>query len=297
MLGRLSMIATRFGLLILLAYTLSTPTAVRAADSADKVELKLNDSPGQTWKLTQRLEMEMTTTVTSRGNTHTLRDVKSLDMSVTRTTLEAKNGQPIKARLSFDKDCQSKFQSDGKDQAAAFPLAGRTVTLAITDAGKVEVEPADAFGANGGELVGYMINAQRDFLPDHPVSPGDSWTIKPEVVAKAAQVQLDRSLTGGITCTLNRIATHSGRRIAEITQKCSIAGTMVNGGLIAMNYEGPWDIDLATGETILIDTTGDIKMKTSDADLAAGQPNIQGSGTTKTRFRAQLDSPSTLPAK
>ena len=56
-------------------------------------------------------------------------------------------------------------------------------------------------------------------------------------------------------------------------------------------------MDVTTGETILLDTRGQIATKSSDADVAAGKPNIEGTGTTKTHFRARLGAPTTAPAQ
>jgi len=283
-------------LLLILRQGLSPTSAAEQAGSADKIELKLNYSPNETWKVSQQAAMAITTAVTSQSQRKTIHETRSISASVVRTTLEAKNGKPTKVRLAFDDKCELDTTVDGKDQNTPFPLSGKTVTMTIKPDGGVDLEPADVLGSGGAALMEYAISGQRAFFPDHPVGPNDSWTVKPEVLAKMAQLQVNAKLTGGVTCTLNRIVMREGRKVAEITQKGYVAGTTNNGGELTLSYEGPWFVDVATGETVLLESRGDMTTKTSDADIAAENPRISGSGTSRMSYHAEPVMPTTAPA-
>ncbi len=210
--------------------------------------------------------------------------------------LEARDGHPVRSLITFDPvSAMTTGVSIGgaatPDQSAAFALAGRTVETRVAADGQVSLAPSA-----GEPALPPLTDADRDiveniaqvdpaFLPQRPVSAGDTWE---------ATLGTDRDATRPrYRFTVDSFGEHAGRRVAHLKTAATVE-TNEDGLRTTARLTGTVVLDLATGLPLSMDESGEVTTS-GRADMGGVPATIAGEGTVEQNVRIRFAEDAAAP--
>ncbi len=122
---------------------------------AQKFELKPNYQPGMSWTFDQTMRCDTHNTASAGNEITDIREKTTHVRKGTMQVLAVKDGMPTELRITFDPTCGNRVNSNGREQAQPFALAGQTVALRkdadgnITNDFKGQLDQATLTAING----------------------------------------------------------------------------------------------------------------------------------------------------
>ncbi len=243
----------------------------------ERVSLRPAFREGERWSFQQSADMRQSSTMTAEGQPQGQMQQRLRQSRKGKITILAiRNGLPVSIRITFDNDCGGTMEMAGQQQPVPFPFAGQTITLTRDAAGRVQHDyKGQADPAAIAELYAYL--PTREYYPEQPVAVGDRW--RPDVAALREQQQLGPQDRLETSCRLVGIKEQGGRRLAEVEMTTTMSRVQ---GQVEMqsSMRGISLIDIATGNTLQLDASGDSGMKGTQQmpDYSGGTRSVQMTG-------------------
>lgn len=261
---------------------LSGLVLVLAGSSFAATTLKPSVTPGLSYAFDNTTKMDLNLTLNIGGQQMNMPQTMTQVSTGTLEVLEAANGKISKAKITFAPNCASSMAAMGQQQEKPFPLAGKTVTAALTPTG-VDIQPPDGVDADTQKSVLEMLKGEDGLYPTRPVNVGDEWT----GALGSGEMKSD------VKFKLDRVSTVNGREVAEITAGGTLSG-VENGMNMAGNIKGPVVMDVQTGLITSAAIAGDMKIDGNVVENGQ-QIAITGNGTMSVAAKNTISGAGAVP--
>ena len=187
-------------------------------------------------------------------------------------------GTPTGLRRTYEMKRETMKEPGEKEKRTVSGLEGKTVEIR-RDGEKVTVtvQKGKITDEERQELIEEFQGKADSFYPDRELSPGEEWTVAPEVAARIFS-EFDKAT---VKCRFQDIAEYGGRRCARIHLMIDAAGKFGDDAPPAdIRMTGDLYQALDLQRPLAVTLTGTITMKSPDG---AGEGAISGTGTMQAR--------------
>jgi len=179
----------------------------------------------------------------------------------TQQVLAADKTGPSSVRRVYTTARSYQTDSEGTKKQVVSPLQGKAVTVRRVD-GRVVIVGAKVELSEGDRaaLAGALGAGALPFFPDHPVAPGDQWTVDQKRSPRFLQ-GFPSVRNAQIQCRFEEVVPFAGQRCARLhcTMELDMASDASPGGL-TMHLAGDIHHALALGRTLSVDLSGPLTM-------------------------------------
>jgi hypothetical protein len=249
-----------------------------AADNPITIKLKLHPEPGKAINVTSRhVDRGSTRIEGPDGKVLVDHEPGGSETVKTTTVLEAdRDGVPTKYLRTYKTATETE---DGKTRTYSYQ--GRTLLFEKGKDGKLRVGvvgPGELDRRDAEKLLEKANESSesaalmRQFAPDKPVRPGDSWPLGVKLVGRVLDMKVDEAKSSAMVKLL-RVSRRDAAPVGTFELDVSLAVTGTT-GKVALSFDPPMSLTMkGTVEMVIDGTSTAVK-----ADMATG---MKGSGTWK----------------